>query len=551
MTSVEQFNALDGKTVSRATLEELAALGKDQGQMQVYEKLTSVLNSHDDKSFKINITQPISGLNAPRHSGTAKVALDDCGRLKKGYKYKAGKIVKIATRKKSKPVRKTKPVAKSRNTAKEKLRAKVLGLQSLISKDLPEISVGLNGAFLADGHQILDEDELDQYGPEEWEGLNAAAKDVEAIVNELILEKIKTGEDLPPWKQSWANKADIPAQNYVTKKPYTGSNSTILNVLLGSVMPTPYYITFNQVKDLGGKVKEGAKSVPLVYYNFVHTLKNLSDNPGKEAELLRKITGRMIKRRKPKKDIILSKGNYAGVSISEKDIKFLGLDSDEYISKGFLRYYRVFNIADTTGIEYEVPKGQRKTKKEKIVIAEAIIKAFSDKPPFLKDNDKAYYKPKEDKIWIPEIHSFDTPEEYYSTLFHELIHCTLHESRVNRQKDYDKKESKAQYAFEELIAELGASYLCGLAGILEVTHINQASYLKGWYEKLVKLTDSNTDFFIYATREAQKAVDYIIRDYVPGKETLPKKGKYDDKTKALAKAKALKLKLKLKLKHQS
>src|SRR5690606_2958120 len=231
----------------------------------------------------------------------------------------------------------------------------------------------------------------------------------------------------------------------------------------------------------------------------------------KEGELLRKITGRMIKRRKPKKDIILSKGNYAGVSVSEKDIKFLGLDSDEYISKGFLRYYRVFNIADTTGIEYEVPKGQGKTKKEKIAIAEALIKAFSDKPPILKDNDKAYYKPKEDKIWIPEIHSFDTPEEYYSTLFHELIHCTLHESRVNRQKDYDKKESKAQYAFEELIAELGASYLCGLAGILEVTHINQASYLKGWYEKLVKLTDSNTDFFIYATREAQKAVDYIIR----------------------------------------
>lgn len=153
--AVEKFNALNGRTVDREELEKLAKLGKDQGQMQVYEKLISVLNSNDDKSFKINITKPITGLNAPRHSGTAKVALDDCGRLKKGYKYKAGKIVKIVTRKKSKTVRKTKPVPKSRDTAKEKLRAKVLGLQSLISKDLPEISVGLNGAFLADGHQIL------------------------------------------------------------------------------------------------------------------------------------------------------------------------------------------------------------------------------------------------------------------------------------------------------------------------------------------------------------------------------------------------------------
>ncbi len=89
--------------------------------------------------------------------------------------------------------------------------------------------------------------------------------------------------------------------------------------------------------------------------------------------------------------------------------------------------------------------------------------------------------------------------------------------------------------------------------LLEVTHINQASYLKGWYEKLVKAAGKNNDFFLYATREAQKAVDYIIKDYdpeksAPKKETKGSTGKYDEKTKALAKAKALKLKLKLKLK---
>ena len=551
MTSVEQFNALDGKTVSRATLEELAALGKEQGQMQVYKKLTSVLTANNDKSFKININKALSGLKAPRHSGTAKIALDDCGRLRKGYKYEKGKIVKIGKSKKAKSTTKTKPIPKIRDSKKESLRAKVLGLKKLISEDLPEITVGLNGAYLANGHQIMSEEEREIYGEDGMPGLNAAAKDVEAIVNELILEKIKTGEELPPWKQSWANKGNTPAQNFVTRTPYSGSNSVILNVLLGATMPTPFYVTFNQVKQLGGKVKEGAKSVPLVYYNFIYSLKNFENQPDKEAALLQKVNGRMIKR-KGKKDVIISKGNYTSVTLTENEIKRFGLEPDEYISKGFLRYYRVFNIADTTGIEYEVPKGNDKTKKEKIAIAEAIIKSFRDKPEILNDEEKAYYKIKEDKIWLPKIQSFDSPEEYYSTLFHELIHSTLHESRVNRMKNYEKKESKAQYAFEELIAELGASYLCGLSGILEVTHINQASYLKGWYEKLKKLTDENTDFFVFATREAQKAVDYIIKDFDPDtKNGGSDSGKYDAKAKAQAKAKALKLKIKLKLKNQS
>ncbi len=304
MTIVEKYNGLNRQVVTRRTLERIAAIAEEEDQKEIYTKISAVLDSNEDSSFKINIKKPIStGLNAARHSGEAKEALNECGRLKKGYRYdKTGKIVKVAARKK-KPAAKKKSVAKPSarkktrlDSEKEKLKKKVLGLKQLLTAgNLPNITKGLNG-YLADGHEILTEEELELYGPEEWEGLNAAAKDVESIVNELILEKIKTGEELPPWKQSWATKADIPAQNFITKKPYTGSNSTILNVILGSVMPTPYYVTFNQVKTLKGKVKEGAKSIPLVYYNFVYTLKNFSDNPGKEAALLSKINGRKIKR---------------------------------------------------------------------------------------------------------------------------------------------------------------------------------------------------------------------------------------------------------------
>ncbi len=146
MKVIEKYNALDGRTVTREELQEIAKLGKEQEVLEIYERITAVLEANDYDTFEIKISKPL-GLNAARHTGAAKTALDDCGRLKKGYKYQDGKIVKIQ-RKKKKAVTKRKPATKKgrkktnsgaqkkskENTEKEKLRKKVLGLKSLLKK---------------------------------------------------------------------------------------------------------------------------------------------------------------------------------------------------------------------------------------------------------------------------------------------------------------------------------------------------------------------------------------------------------------------------------
>lgn len=388
--------------------------------------------------------------------------------------------------------------------------------------------------YLTGAKELLYEfDEIDS------EGLGKLS--VEQAVNSLILEKINNGDELPPWKKSWASKTDIPAQNFLSKEPYSGSNAMILNVLLGSSMPTPYYLTYNQAKKLGGSVKEGAKSIPLVYYNFIFKIRKLDS-------ALNKIKGKSITRKGKK--IVITEDNYTTLNFREKEIEQFELEPSEFYKQGFLRYYKVFNVADTEGIEYEVPKppetGQSITK------AEQIIKSFKDAPTIKNEGNSAYYVPHQDTIYIPNISQFDPVEEYYTTLFHELVHSTLKETRLNRKEKYKGKEKEAEYAFEELIAELGASYIAGVAGIIDVTHLNSAAYLKGWHKKLQKQTNKYEDFFIYATKEAKKAADYILKDFGENtsSESKSSKDQYSNKekikAKARAKAKAAAIKVKLK-----
>jgi antirestriction protein ArdC len=126
--------------------------------------------------------------------------------------------------------------------------------------------------------------------------------------------------------------------------------------------------------------------------------------------------------------------------------------------------------------------------------------------PIVKQNSKAFYVPSKDEVHVPEIGSFDSSEEYYSTLFHELVHSTAHESRLNR-----KKAVFEGYTQEELTAEIGSSFLCGLAGILPSVVTNNAAYIAGWLEKL----KSDTRFVVIASNQAGKAADYICGTYAP------------------------------------
>jgi antirestriction protein ArdC len=127
------------------------------------------------------------------------------------------------------------------------------------------------------------------------------------------------------------------------------------------------------------------------------------------------------------------------------------------------------------------------------------------KPPTITHTEerRAFYRQETDTVNIPPLVRFDKAAEYYSTLFHELTHATGSKDRLARK--LGSPFGSIDYGREELIAEMGSAYLCGLAGILDQTEDNSAAYLDGW-RAIIK---QDRRAVVLAAGAAQKAVDYI------------------------------------------
>src|ERR1700682_6440720 len=101
--------------------------------------------------------------------------------------------------------------------------------------------------------------------------------------------------------------------------------------------------------------------------------------------------------------------------------------------------------------------------------------------PTIEKSERAWYPPSNDKIGMPPREHFHSSEEYYSTPFHELTHSTGHPSRVGREGIMEHNPfGNEDYSKEELVAEMGAAMLCGVAGVESRTLENSASYLQSW-----------------------------------------------------------------------
>lgn len=217
---------------------------------------------------------------------------------------------------------------------------------------------------------------------------------------------------------------------------------------------SPFWLTFRQCRGLGGSVKKGAKATPVIYWNWL--------------------------------DI-------------EKD-----KETDEKVP--FLRYYAVFNLEQCEGLpEDKVPQAAIDTNGiDRITVCEEIIKAMEGRPVITHNRQAAFYRADRDTINMPLFASFETAEEYYSTLFHELVHSTGHERRLARPEITDLSPfGTPSYSKEELIAEMGAAFLCGIAGIENVTLDNSAAYIEGWLRKL----RHDKKLVIVAAAQAQKAAN--------------------------------------------
>src|SRR5574338_601029 len=260
-------------------------------------------------------------------------------------------------------------------------------------------------------------------------------------VNTIILEKLKSG--VIPWHNSMQGFLPM---NFISSHFYQGINWLLLN---HQDFKSPYYLTYLQTQHKGGQILKGSKGFPVVFWKIMN---GTPDENGK---------------------------------------------ADQF---PLIRISTVFNLSQTTLYS---------EKKEKELLgkyptAENIMQdIISNHNPVIDNNfrGQGYYKPSTHTICIPTIDQFDSPNSYYDVLFHELIHWTAKD--LKREADHNFKSDS--YAFEELVAEIGSSYLCSLAGI-ETTIENQAAYIQGW---LSKLENDNT-LIIKASTQAKKAVNYLL-----------------------------------------
>ena len=264
------------------------------------------------------------------------------------------------------------------------------------------------------------------------------------IVTERIIRKLEQGT--VPWRQPWTNAGAV---NWKTQKSYRGINAFILD--------SGEYATWNQVKEAGGRVKpeEAKKFYVVVFWKWVE---KEDEETGKNEKV------------------------------------------------PLLRYYRVYEINK----QCEGMQSKRKTATfdhDPIGEAEKIKQGYIKAPLIRFAPGKAYYSPSKDLISIPELGDHYQAEEYYSTMFHEMVHSTGHPRRLNRPgitaiAGFGSKT----YSKEELIAELGAAMLCAQARIDNSTIDNSASYIAGWLRKL----KNDKRLIIQAAAQAQKASDYIL-----------------------------------------
>lgn len=178
---------------------------------------------------------------------------------------------------------------------------------------------------------------------------------------------------------------------------------------------------------------------------------------------------------------------------------------------GFLKQYRVFNVAQTNLIEAGlIPECAATIGGEPFAgcdIADAVIRAYVQREGFevREGGAKASYSPSADVLSMPNQKTFIDPESWYRTFFHELIHSTGAKTRLNRDSITGKiKQGSEEYAEEELTAELGSAMLAAYFGI--GGQDTSAAYIGGWLKRL----QNDVRLIERAARTAQKAVDMIL-----------------------------------------
>lgn len=280
-------------------------------------------------------------------------------------------------------------------------------------------------------------------------------QDIYQTVTNAIIEAIESGQTADKFEMPWSGFSAVPV-NAQTGKTYRGVNIPVLWAQqMHKGFQSGYWATYKQWQERGAQVKKGEKGIQIVFWK--------------------------------------------SIEIEPKN------DNEEAETCMFARWSVVFNADQVEG--YTVPAEEKAGQARIIEEAENFIAATG--ATIQKGGCSAYYHKTQDYIALPDMALFhDTAtstatEAYYSTALHELTHWSGAEHRLNRIKG--QKHGDSDYAYEELVAELGAAILCAQLGITSGTRLDHAQYIDGW----LKALKSNKKFIFSAASQAQKAADYL------------------------------------------
>lgn len=303
-------------------------------------------------------------------------------------------------------------------------------------------------------------------------------------VTDRIIEQLEKGT--VPWHKPWAASGLAPMNaRYAGSskpRPYRGINALLLAM---SGYGSPYWLTFKQANEMA--------------YKFWLKTKGLKDSPQAYRDFQKDPERGGVRKGEKSTQIVFWKA----ITVPDPDAD----DGKKRIPMA--RFFNVFNVDQCDALGIENPSEEDREEFNPCEEAEAILAGYDDAPPLTHGGDRAFYNPVEDRIQMPERESFNTPEDYYYTVFHEHVHGTGHDSRLNRE-GVSKSSiifGDEDYSKEELVAELGAAMLGAHAGLGSERRVaNSAAYIKSWLKKL----RDDKNMVMQAAAAAQKATDYMV-----------------------------------------
>ena len=268
------------------------------------------------------------------------------------------------------------------------------------------------------------------------------AKDIQQEITDKLIEALENG--VKPWERPWdqTGLAILPT-NFKTGNAYSGMNLLLLWLAADkNNYSSEMWLTFKQAKELGGQVRKGEKGTTCIFYK----------------------------------------------AFTKED-----KDTGEEESFRVMRSFTVFNLDQIDGIEMPTVEHETVSMDSRCERADQFIGSAGMHIEY--GFNQAAYSPAQNKIWMPALSAFHSEPDFYATLFHEMVHATAHRSRLDRDTSC--------YAFEELVAEIGAAMLMHHFGIKgDVQH---ESYVANWLQRL----NDDKRFIFKAAAAANKAFEFL------------------------------------------